>query len=99
MKTKLIVFLLLAVSICFAQKRYYRGNTHTHSYPQSSDAATTWTPATVVASYKAAGYDFLVFTDHVSYWNASSLSSSEFTVISGEEAGLSGSGDGDTSPR
>ena len=92
MKRKLVLFLLLAASICVAQKGYYRGNTHTHSYPQSGDAATTWTTATIVASYKAAGYDFLVFTDHVSYWNASSLSSSEFTVISGEEAGLSGGG-------
>ena len=92
MRIKLIVFLLLAASVCVAQKRYYRGNTHTHSSPQSGDAATTWTPTTVVASYKAAGYDFLVFTDHVAYWDASGLSSPDFTVISGEEAGLSGGG-------
>ena len=92
MKTKLLVFLLLAASICVAQKRYYKGNTHTHSSPQSGDAALSWTPDTVVASYKAAGYDFIVFTDHVTYWDASSLSSPAFTVISGEEAGLSGGG-------
>ena len=89
-RTLVIILLALIAATCAAQKRFFKGNTHTHSYPQSGDAAKTWTPEMVVASYKSAGYDFLVFTDHVSYWNADTLSSPDFVVFNGEEAGLSG---------
>lgn len=93
MKTSIILLLLVcATGTSVAQKRYYKGNTHTHSSPHSGDAAKTWTADTAVARYKAAGYDFLVFTEHGEYWNADSLSTPDFTVISGEEAGISGSG-------
>ncbi|MBF8296696.1 MAG: hypothetical protein HW389_3241 [Bacteroidetes bacterium] len=93
MKTKtLLLLLLIASGISVAQKHYYKGNTHTHSYPLSGDATTTWTPEVVVAAYKAAGYDFLVFTNHVAYFDFSALSSPDLTVFSGEEAGISGSG-------
>lgn len=88
----LLFFLVCVVSISVAQKRYFKGNTHTHSYPLSGDATTTWTPEYAVAAYKAAGYDFLVFTNHVKYFDFSALSSPELTVFSGEEAGISGSG-------
>ena len=93
MKKSIVLLLLLFITgVAVGQKRYYKGNTHTHSSPGSGDAAKTWTADTAVARYKAAGYDFLVFTEHGEYWNADSLSTPEFTVISGEEAGISGSG-------
>ncbi len=88
----LLLLLFIASGISVAQKHYYKGNTHTHSYPLSGDAATTWTPEVVVAAYKAAGYDFLVFTNHVAYFDFSALSSPDLVVFSGEEAGISGSG-------
>jgi hypothetical protein len=91
-KRTFLLLLICAISVSFAQKRYYKGNTHTHSFPHSGDAAKTWNADTAVARYKAAGYDFLVFTEHGEYWNADSLSTPDFTVISGEEAGISGSG-------
>jgi len=85
-----LLLLLLAATVADAQKRYYKGNTHTHCYPKSSDIKdTTYSGGRVVADYKARGYDFLLFTDHVNYWNASELSTPDFTVISGSEAGLS----------
>jgi predicted metal-dependent phosphoesterase TrpH len=93
MKKSIVLLLLIAVTgISFAQKKYYKGNTHTHSSPGSGDAAKTWTADTAVAKYRAMGYDFLVFTEHGEYWNADSLSTPDFTVISGEEAGIAGSG-------
>jgi len=88
----LIVLLVMCTAFSFAQKRYYKGNTHTHSYPRSGDAAKTWTADKAVETYKAAGYGFLVFTEHGEYWDADSLSTPDFTVISGEEAGISGGG-------
>ena len=84
-----VSLLILAVPLS-AQKRYYRGNTHTHCYPRSSDVKdSTYTAQKIIASYKSKGYDFLVFTDHLNYWNADSLSSPDLTVIGGSEAGLS----------
>ncbi len=44
LKTALPLFLLLFTSHeLLSQIRYYKGNTHTHSYPQSSDADVAWT--------------------------------------------------------
>lgn len=89
MRTLFVVFLVLTTGTCEAQKRFYKGNTHTHSSPQSGDAAKTWTAEKIIAGYRAAGYDFLVFTDHGSYWNADTCSSPDFVVLGGEEVGLS----------
>lgn len=87
----IVLLLLLAATVVDAQKRYYKGNTHAHCYPKSSDIKdTTYSGERIVADYKARGYDFLLFTDHVNYWNAGGLSTPDLTVISGSEAGLSG---------
>jgi predicted metal-dependent phosphoesterase TrpH len=93
-KAYTIVFvLLLCAGNSSAQKQYYKGNTHSHSYPQSSDVTNTaYTPTNIIAQYKALGYSFMAFTDHVAFWNSKNLSTPDFTVISGEEAGLSGNG-------
>ena len=91
MRTLIVICIIVAfIAPSSAQKRYYKGNTHTHSYPNSSDADTTHVPAKAVSNYKANGYSFLVFTDHVYWWNSSGLSTPDFTVISGSEPGLSG---------
>ncbi len=93
LKTALPLLLLLFPShVLLSQSRYYKGNTHTHSYPQSSDADVAWTGTAAAAFYKSHGYDFVAFTDHGAWWNAGSLSSAGFLVISGEEAGISKNG-------
>jgi hypothetical protein len=89
-KILILVLLVIIAGTLLSQKRYYKGNTHTHSYPKSSDADAAWTPEYSIALYKSKGYDFLVFTDHGAYWYASGYSTPDFTVISGSEAGLSG---------
>jgi hypothetical protein len=95
---KNLIFLLIvfsfAVSISYAQKRYYKGNTHTHCYPGSSGdiTDTSYTAPKIIQLYKAKGYDFLVFTDHGAWWNAKILSTPDFTVIDGSEPGISGNG-------
>ena len=89
----LFLFLLFATMCSLAQNRYYKGNTHSHCYPKSSDITnSSYSAENIVASYKAKGYDFLVFTDHVNYWYAGGLSTPDFTVISGSEPGISGGG-------
>jgi hypothetical protein len=94
MNLKLILplLLLLAASEVIPQQRYYKGNTHTHSYPQSTDADTAWTGANAAAFYKQHGYDFIAFTEHGAWWDAGPLSSTGFLVISAEEAGISKNG-------
>ncbi len=88
----LSLFIFISIFI-FPQKKYYKGNTHTHCYPYSGDITdTSYTGQKVVAQYKAKGYDFLVFTDHGAWWNAKILSTPDFTVINGSECGISGSG-------
>lgn len=89
----IVTFLLLSLATAQVQKKYYKGNTHTHCYPESGDITNTaYTGAAVVSQYQALGYDFLVFTDHGAWWNAAPLSTSSFTVINGSEAGISGNG-------
>ena len=90
MKTKIVIFLLLIITtVSFAQKRFYKGNTHTRCFPRSIDVFNfSYTAERVVSDYKARGYDFLVFTDHEHFWDASGLSSENFTVISGSEIGI-----------
>lgn len=101
MDSRYCLFLLLIITAVTisqhaawpAQKRYYKGNTHTHCYPWSGDITdATYTGTAIVNQYKARGYDFLVFTDHGAWWNAKGLSSSDFTVINGSEPGISGGG-------
>ena len=92
LKLTLPLLLLFITTEALPQLRYYKGNTHTHSYPQSTDADTAWTGANAAAFYKGQGYDFIAFTDHGAWWDASALSSTEFLVISGEEAGISKNG-------
>ncbi|MFH1942505.1 MAG: T9SS type A sorting domain-containing protein [bacterium] len=94
MRTKLVILILLTLAgLSFAQKRFYKGNTHTHCFPRSIDVYDfSYTASRVVADYKAKGYDFLVFTDHENYWDASGLSSADFTVLSGSEIGIYGNG-------
>jgi hypothetical protein len=88
----LLIFVVLSAFV-FPQKRYYKGNTHTHCYPYSGDITdTSYTGVKVVGQYKARGYDFLVFTDHGAWWNAKVLSTPDFTVINGSECGISGGG-------
>jgi len=92
MRSKMIIFLLLTVSgFAFAQKRFYKGNTHTHCFLKSIDIFDfSYTASKVVANYKAKGYDFLVFTDHDNYWDASGLSTEDFIVLNGSEIGIYG---------
>ncbi|MBI2419966.1 MAG: CehA/McbA family metallohydrolase [Ignavibacteriales bacterium] len=92
----IILFVLIGgfLSSTYAQKRYYRGNTHTHSYPGSAGdiTDTSYTGPKIISQYIAKGYDFLVFTDHGAWWNAKVLSTPTFTVINGSEPGISGNG-------
>jgi hypothetical protein len=82
----LLVSGVLAPGLARASKRYYRGNTHTHAYPMSADIPhPSYTPLEVVRDYRALGYDFLVFTDHDTWWNPEWLSTADFTVIGGSE--------------
>ncbi|MBM4176756.1 MAG: T9SS type A sorting domain-containing protein [Ignavibacteria bacterium] len=91
--SNILVLLILISNFSFAQKKYFKGNTHTHCYPYSGDITdTSYTASKVVSQYKARGYDFLVFTDHGAWFNAAPLSTPDFTVINGEEAGISGGG-------
>jgi predicted metal-dependent phosphoesterase TrpH len=90
----LLLFLTLffaASPLAESQYKYYRGNTHTHTYPQS-DADADFTPQKAVDAYKIRGYDFIVVTEHVAWWNASVYSTPELLVINGEEVGISGFG-------
>ncbi len=94
MKSKVIIlFLFTIINLSFAQKQFFKGNTHTHCFPKSIDVTDfPYTASRVVADYKEKGYDFLVFTDHENYWDASGLSSDDFTVLSGSEIGIYGMG-------
>ena len=58
---KLVVLALLlpAASGCFAQ-RWFKGNTHTHSWWSDGDSP----PEMVVGWYQQHGYNFLVLSDH-----------------------------------
>ena len=95
---KKIIYLLMIILIpclnIYSQKRYYKGNTHSHCYPGSSGdiTDTAYNPPNIIMQYKARGYDFLVFTDHGAWWNAKILSTPDFTVIDGSEPGISGNG-------
>src|SRR5690606_28973821 len=67
--------------------RFLRGNLHTHT--DASDGKLP--PATVVARYREAGYDFVALTDHLlakfgwQQTDATELSDDAFTVLRGAE--------------
>lgn len=69
-----------------SQKRWYKGNTHTHTLNSDGDSA----PDEVVRWYREHGYQFLVLTDHnfltsVDGLNALHGADEKFLVIRGEE--------------
>lgn len=65
----------------FAEWTLRRGNLHVHS--TRSDGGRT--PEELVQLYRDANYDFLAFTDHQVFSNASSLSSRTFLCLDGIE--------------
>jgi histidinol phosphatase-like PHP family hydrolase len=70
-----------------APGRWFRGNLHTHSNRSDGVAA----PEEVIAEYRAAGYDFLVLTDHFEArwgWSVTDTSAARdeaFTTLLGAE--------------
>jgi hypothetical protein len=69
-----------------APRRWYKGNTHTHTLNSDGDS----TPDAVVRWYREHGYQFLVLTDHnfltsVAGLNALHGADEKFMVIKGEE--------------
>jgi hypothetical protein len=69
-----------------AAKRWYKGNTHTHTLNSDGDS----TPDEVVRWYREHGYQFLVLTDHnfltsIAGLNALHGADERFLVIKGEE--------------
>lgn len=82
----LALALLLALPSLAEPKRWYRGNTHTHTLNSDGDS----TPDEVVRWYRENGYHFLVLTDHnhltaVDGLNALHGADEKFLVIRGEE--------------
>src|SRR5262247_1229387 len=88
-----IIMLTLALQI-FSQphatstqeKRWYKGNTHTHTVNSDGDS----TPDEVIRWYREHGYNFLVLSDHnylteVDGLNAVFGAPGKFIVIRGEE--------------
>jgi predicted metal-dependent phosphoesterase TrpH len=61
--------------------RWFRGNTHSHS--TVSDGRVTIEER--FAGYRAAGYDFLVLTDHRKVSDVSAFTDESFLAISGSE--------------
>jgi hypothetical protein len=83
------LLLVLLASTIDAQppaKRWYKGNTHTHTVNSDGDS----TPDEVVRWYREHGYQFLVLTDHnfltsVAGLNAVHGADDKFLVIKGQE--------------
>lgn len=62
MKVYQVIFGLLVFCLysCSAQKKWYKGNLHTHSYWSDGDNY----PEMIMDWYKTQGYDFAVLSDH-----------------------------------
>lgn len=80
------LYLAMAAAQQPHEKRWYKGNTHTHTLNSDGDS----TPDEVVRWYREHGYQFLVLTDHnfltsVDGLNALHGASERFLVIRGEE--------------
>ena len=68
----------------FAGKRWFKGNTHTHTTESDGDSP----PEVVAAWYKSHGYQFLVLSDHNVFTDPARLAAlvdSSFLLIGGEE--------------
>jgi hypothetical protein len=96
---RLVVLLLAVASVLLAgvrrpaaqvspadSRRWYKGNTHTHTLNSDGDSA----PDDVAKWYREHGYRFLVLTDHNVLTNVDGLNavhgaSEQFLVIKGEE--------------
>lgn len=88
-----IALLMVPGSLSSAQTRFYKGNTHIHCYPWSGDIRdSTYTADVVVDSYRNLGYDFIVFTNHGTWFDAAQMSIPTFTIINGSEVGISRNG-------
>ena len=77
---------LLAAAPAEAQRRWYRGNTHTHTTESDGNAP----PMEVARWYRDHGYDFVVITDHekvtdVAPLNAELAAPGRFLVVRGQE--------------
>ncbi len=75
-----------AINPSAQEKRWYKGNTHTHTINSDGDS----TPDEVVRWYRERGYNFLVLSDHnylteVDGLNAVFGAANKFIVIKGEE--------------
>ena len=56
----LLVLVLCILASCAPQKRWYKGNLHTHSYWSDGDEF----PEMIMQWYKDHGYDFVALSDH-----------------------------------
>jgi predicted metal-dependent phosphoesterase TrpH len=77
---------IFAIDPSAQEKRWYKGNTHTHTINSDGDS----TPDEVVRWYRERGYNFLVLSDHnylteVDGLNAVFGAANKFIVIKGEE--------------
>lgn len=61
--------------------RWYRGNLHTHTSVFDGDLS----PEEMVEKYRAAGYDFIVITDHYAVTPVDGLGDENLLVLTGEE--------------
>lgn len=66
----------------FAQVRYYKGNTHTHSVKGSDSQLPT---GECIAEYAKKGYDFLIMSEHDSLTRNEHLSTPSLLLINGQE--------------
>lgn len=90
-RSGIVVLLLILSSLAYGQeatpeKRWFKGNTHTHTLNSDGDSS----PDDVVRWYREHGYHFLVLTDHnyltsVAGVNAVHGAEEKFLVIRGEE--------------
>jgi hypothetical protein len=82
----IVVLLCTSIGAQPPAKRWYKGNTHTHTVNSDGDS----TPDEVVRWYREHGYQFLVLTDHnfltsVTGLNALHGADDKFVVIKGQE--------------
>lgn len=82
----LVVFLAATADAQLPTTRWYRGNTHTHTWNSDGDSP----PDVVVRWYRERGYQFLFITDHefitdVAPLNALLGAEGRFLVLSGQE--------------
>ncbi len=79
MRRALLALCLIALPISATDKRWFKGNTHTHTLKSDGDSS----PQDVVRWYREHGYDFLVITDHDQITTVAG--DDKFLLIPGEE--------------